>query len=81
MLACRTEMGTHVISLRVAEIAVEHEGLLPVAAGLTGVTSGMVGAAEAVVRAGLLILITDLAGQAERRGVPGDRDQASPFGI
>ena len=44
---------------------------MPVVMGRTGVTGGVVGAGEAVVGAGLLVLLADLAGQAERGGVLG----------
>jgi hypothetical protein len=54
-----------------AELGIKGEGLLPVAACPAEVAGGIVGVAEAVVGAGPLVLVTDLAAQAERRGVLG----------
>lgn len=54
-----------------AELGIEGEGLLPVAAGPTEVAGGIVGVAEAVVGASPLVLVTDLAAQVERLGVLG----------
>src|SRR5580700_7747017 len=63
------ELGANVAGLRGAEVGVESEGLLAVAARLGQVAGGLVAAGEAVMGAGLLVLVVDLAGQAERHGL------------
>jgi hypothetical protein len=73
----RGEPGADVVGLGVAEFGVEGEGLLPVVAGLAGVAGGVEGVSEAVVGAGLLEFVADLAGHAERDGVLG----AGIFGL
>src|SRR5215469_3525347 len=54
-----------------AELGEQLEGLLPVTAGLLVVASDATRLAEAAVRAGLLVLVTGLGGQAERVGIFG----------
>jgi hypothetical protein len=49
-----------------AELGEQGEGVLPVAPGLGEVTVSVAGLAEPVVRAGLLVLVAALRGQAER---------------
>jgi hypothetical protein len=65
------ELGAHLLRLWGAKPGVDGEGALPVMAGATGVTDGVVSAREAVVSSGLLVLIAGLAGEAERGDVPG----------
>jgi hypothetical protein len=62
---CRGELGTDLIGLGGAELGVEGEGLLPVVAGPAQVTGSVTGVAEAIVGAGLLVLVADLAGDGE----------------
>lgn len=69
VIAGRGELGADLVSLGGAEIGVDGEGLLPVAAGLAVVTGGVVSTGVAVVGAGLLVLVADLDGQSERGGV------------
>src|SRR6185437_1751435 len=57
------------MSLRGAEFCVSGEGLPPVVTRLDEVARGVVVAGEAVMGAGLLVLVVDLIGQAERRGL------------
>ena len=67
----RLEPGADLIGFGDAKFGVEGEGFLPVARGLIEVAGGMMGVAEAVVGASLLVPVADLAGQAERCGMPG----------
>jgi hypothetical protein len=55
----------NLIGQRAAEIGVDGERLLPVAACLAGVLEGVPGAAEAAVGAGLLVFQADPGGQVE----------------
>lgn len=66
---CGDELRANLISLGGAEAGVEAEGFLPVAAGPIWVVGDMVGAGQAVVCAGLLVPVAELAGQAEGGGV------------
>ena len=63
------ELSAHLIGLGRAELSEEHKGLLPVTVSPTGLTGRLVTASEAVVSAGLLVLVADLGGQAERECV------------
>lgn len=68
LVICRGELSADLSSLGGSEASVEAEGSLPVVAGLAGVAFGVVYAGEAVVSAGLLVLVANLAGQTKRGG-------------
>lgn len=65
------EAGADLVGFGGAEPGVEGQRVLPVAAGLAGVSGGEAGLAEAVAGAGLLVLVAGPAGQGERGGVLG----------
>jgi hypothetical protein len=65
------ELGADLVRLGRAEAGVEGEGLCPVIAGLAGPGQRVIGAGEAVVRAGLLVLVADIAGYLARGSVVG----------
>src|SRR5215469_7332445 len=65
------ELGADLPGLGGAEFGVEAERVLPVVACLAQVAGGVMGASEAIVGAGLLGLVADLASQTERRDVLG----------
>ena len=67
-MACGEDLGADLVGFAGVEPGVEAEGLLPVVAGLAGVAFGVVYAGEAVVSAGLLVLVANLAGEDERGG-------------
>jgi hypothetical protein len=62
---CRGELGADLAGFRRAEFGVETKSLLPVLACLARITGGVIGAGEAVVRAGLLVWVASLAGYGE----------------
>src|SRR5215831_17634402 len=83
-VGCRGEPGADVAGLGGAEFGVEGESLPPVMAGPAGVTGGVIGAREAVVGAGLLVWVADLAGHGEGvvvvgAGLPGQARTGQGF--
>jgi hypothetical protein len=63
------ELGADFASFGGTDGGVAGKGLLPVVAGLGGVSGGVIDVAEADVGVGLLVLVASLAGQTECRGV------------
>jgi len=63
--------GADLVRLGRAEVGVDGESLFPVVAGLAGAVQGVVGMDEAVVCAGLLVRVADVAGYLARGGVVG----------
>ena len=68
-LAERGQPDLHLAVLRDAKVGVKIQGAAPVIAGQAGVAGDVVGGSEAVVRAGALVPVADLAGQAQGGGV------------
>src|SRR6187455_1792408 len=64
------EPGTDLTGVWHAELGIQGEGVLPVAAGLIVVTAGVVGVRQVVVGAGPLVAVADLAGQGQGVAVP-----------
>ena len=58
----RGELGADLAGFRGAELGVEGKGLLPVVACLARVAAGVTRPGKAVVGAGLLVLVADVAG-------------------
>jgi hypothetical protein len=67
----RGELGADLAGFGCAESGIEGQGLLPVIVSPAGLAQGVMRPGETVVRAGLLVLVTDLAGQRERGGILG----------
>jgi hypothetical protein len=70
-VSCGHQLSAHLSSLGGAESGVQSVRLPPVAAASVGIACGVLDPGEAVVGARLLVLIADLAGQAECDGVLG----------
>jgi hypothetical protein len=64
-VGCPGELLADLGSLRDAEPGVDGKCLPPLVAGFAGVAGCVIGTGEAVVRAGLLVPVAYLAGQAE----------------
>ena len=63
------EVGADVVDVGDAEVGVGGQGLAPVVAGPVEIAAGLVGVGKSIVRAGLLVPGSDLAGQGEGCGV------------
>src|ERR1051326_3969112 len=77
LVVCRGEMRADLVGFGGAEVGVEAERLLPVAAGLVESADGVVGPGEPAVGAGFVLFPADLGGQFQRGGMLG----AGAFGL
>ncbi len=65
-------MSVDVVGFGDAEVGVEGQGVMPVMASLVDIAGDLVGVGEAVVCAGMLVWLTDLAGQGQGRSLVGE---------